>query len=128
MLDVTGANVNNLHKVGKHWFWIVDEISPAPLSIRMIQSAVAKHFGLTIHDLVSEVRTRKEVKARHIAMYLSRCLTRRPHDFIGVQFGRADHSMSIYACKKINRLLGTSPKTAQAIEDIKSKLLGGHND
>lgn len=129
MLDRTDAdtlqNVNTEKNPVKHWFWIEEEICPPQdrVSIRMIQQAVADHFGLKIHDLISEVRTPKEVIARHTGMYLSRRLTKRSHPFIGKQFNR-DHSVSVYAEKKIEALLITNSAIAARIESIKSKLLG----
>lgn len=118
MLDVTGA---------KPWFWIEDEFpEPDKVSIKMIQRVVAEHFNVTIHDIVSEVRTPDEVQARHVGMYLSQKLTKRSHGFIARCFGRADHSSSLYALRKISRMVKAGKPIVSEIEDIKSKLLGGN--
>lgn len=109
----------------KHWFWIIDELGPDPqklILISEIQKAVAAFYNLTQHDLVSERRTRREVLPRHVAMYLCHILTRRSHEMIARWFNRCDHSVSIFACKKIARLIKTDADLAADVTDLQKAL------
>jgi chromosomal replication initiator protein len=109
---------------GGHWFWIVDEIGPAPdgqIHIADIQRVTARHFGLTRNELLSDRRLAQEVLARHVAMYLSRILTRRSYPFIGRWFNR-DHSVPMFAFKKITRLIQECSDIAEHVQKITEAL------
>lgn len=105
----------------KFWFWIIEENGPAAgrvVLISDIQKAVAEHFGITTHDLLSDCRSRREVLPRHIAIYLCRTLTRRSHEMIARWFNRCDHSISIFAFNKISRLIKERDDIADDIAEI----------
>jgi hypothetical protein len=80
-----------------------------------IQKAVARHFNITRHDLISQRRTAELVKPRQIAAYLSRELTQHSLPEIGRRFGNRDHTTILYAVRKISRQLAADPELAHDI-------------
>lgn len=98
---------------GPNWFVV---LASAPRrsdypSIREIQQAVCKHYGVSLIDMLSTRRIAKIVKPRQVAMYLCRELT--PHSLpqIGRRFGGRDHTTVLYAVRKI-------PLVARVDEDL----------
>ncbi len=107
------------------WFSMEEEIDPfgvIPPKIVDIQHVVAKHFGITRHEMISARRIGKLILPRHIAMYFCRVLTLRPFPEIGRRFGNRDHTVPIYASQKIARLIKTDPGVAAHVEALNEKL------
>jgi len=71
------------------------------LSIEGIQTMVADHYGLKIHDLKSERRHRNLALPRQIAMYLCKKHIKASFPEIGAKFGGKDHTTVIHAVQKI---------------------------
>lgn len=100
------------------WFWIVGEIGPP--HIHDIQRAVAAAFpGVSLNDINSERRAPNVVRARHIAMYLSRLMTLHSLPVISRCFGGRDHSTTLKAARKITGLIAIDPVLAAKIESIR---------
>ncbi|HZO81159.1 MAG TPA: helix-turn-helix domain-containing protein [Candidatus Binataceae bacterium] len=88
------------------------EYAPGCLSITEVQRAVARAFGLTVHQMLSRARPRRIAQARQAAMYLCRHLAdagwlgrRRlagSYPRIARAFAR-DHSSVIHACNAVAR-------------------------
>ena len=75
--------------------------SSVPVTIDAIQQTVAQHYGFKVSELNSKSRKAKLVRARQIAIYLARELTKKSLPELGELFGGRDHATVIYACKKI---------------------------
>ena len=75
--------------------------SSVPVTIEAIQQTVAQHYGFKVAELSSKSRKAKLVRARQVAIYLARELTKKSLPEIGELFGGRDHATVIYACKKI---------------------------
>ena len=71
----------------------------------MVQSEVARQFGLHVNDLRGNRRTQDVAYARQIAMYLARDLTEASLPQIGDRFGGRHHTTVIYAIDKVERQL-----------------------
>lgn len=89
-----------------NWF-VVLASDPRPSdhpSIREIQKAVCKYFGLQMTDLLSPRRTANLVRPRQMALYLAKVLT--PHSLpqLGRRFGGRDHTTVLHAVRKIPAL------------------------
>lgn len=72
--------------------------------VRAIQTAVARHFSVTVEDLKSERRLPTVVVARHIAVYLVRTQLGLSLKEIGRHFGGRDHTTILYALEKIEHI------------------------
>lgn len=84
-----------------------------------IQRAVARKFGLTKAELLSERRDRMIVRPRQIAMYLCKRMTTRSLPEIGRRFGGMDHTTVIHAVRKIEALR----QTDSALNEVVSELI-----
>ncbi len=91
------------------------------ITIEKIQGVVSKYFEVDLEEINSKSRKRETVKARHIAMFLSKKYTDSSYAHIGEIIGKRDHASVLHACKAVQDSLDTdkSFKTAmEAIEDI----------
>ena len=84
--------------------------------IEDIQKVVARHFGVSRQDLLSNRRTRVIVRPRQIAMFLSKTMTPRSLPEIGRHFGGRDHTTVLHAVRKVEQLSSSEPKFAQELE------------
>lgn len=92
------------------------------LNISRIQDLVAKHFNITVEEIVGKKRTKHIVFPRQIAMYLSRELTDNSLPKIGQDFGGRDHTTVIHAYDKIDKLKDTDSDLSKHLQVLKEKL------
>lgn len=102
---------------------ILPEEDHKPITISLIQAAVADHYNLDIRDFKMRKRTRAIAFPRQIAMYLARELTGTSLPLIGHEFGGRDHTTVLYACEKIAQEIQTDPDLAAIVHSLKKKLL-----
>jgi hypothetical protein len=89
--------------------------------VKLIQIVCAEEFGTTRAVLVSHRRNPELVRARQIAIYLTRSITFLTFPQIGRRFGR-DHSTCIYSFSKIEMLIEADPKFAFYIKSLRQKV------
>lgn len=94
-----------------------------PITIPLIQAAVAEYYRLDIRELKMRKRTRAIAFPRQIAMYLARELTGHSLPVIGQEFGGRDHTTVLYACEKIAQEIQIDPDLAATVHTLKKKLL-----
>lgn len=87
-----------------------------------IKRAVAYHFGISVEDLISPIKTNELVRPRQIAFYLSKNHTGRSYPEIGYYFGGRDHTTILHGYKKIERLLKTDQELRRHIESVEGML------
>jgi DnaA-like protein len=88
--------------------------------VEAIQRATLTEFpNLSIQELRSQRRTAVVVKARQIAMYLSKKLTGQSLPEIGRRFGDRDHTTVLHAVRKIEELMTKDAALSVQIERIK---------
>lgn len=104
------------------WFSIVSETDPLRPSVEHIQRVVARHYGITRDDMISARRIGKLILPRHMGMYFCRLYTLRSFPEIGRRFGNRDHTVPLWACRKIERLIKSDSGVASDVEAIKAKL------
>lgn len=97
---------------------ILPKAQPKPITISLIQAAVAKHFNLQPNELQAKKRTRAVAHPRQIAMYIARELTDYSLPKIGEEFGGRDHTTVMHACEKVSRDIKANPSLKQEIEEI----------
>lgn len=76
-------------------------VREGPLTCEEILAAVAKRFGQSPDEIRSGRRHASLVRARHLAMYLAKQLTRLSLSEIGRFFGNRDHSTVLHAVRKM---------------------------
>jgi len=104
-----------------HWFVLVPPGHGQP-TIRDIQKAVCKHYGVTLAEMLSGRRSAYIAMPRQVAYYLCKHLTLATLPQIGRRFGGRDHSSVHHGVAKIARLLKTDEDLAKAVSDLQEKL------
>lgn len=92
--------------------------------IDVIQEAVARHYSISLDELVGEKRTKRIVVPRQVAMYLSRELTDSSLPVIGRAFGGRDHTTVIYAVQKVAAQMADEGSIYEAVQTLTSSLTG----
>ena len=89
------------------------------MSIDTIQKMVAETYNLSPNDLKGKKRTAGIVKARHIAIYLSRELTDNSLTEIGQCFGDRDHSTILHSHRLIEEETRSDTNLYMNLESLK---------
>jgi len=97
------------------WFIISEPKRSDYPSIRDIQNAVCKHFGVTLIDMLSGRRSAWIARPRQVAYFLCKELTLHSLPQIGRRFGGRDHSSVHHGMTKIKYLC---PRDAALAQDI----------
>lgn len=92
------------------------------LSTDRIAKLVARRFRLKLAELKSGTRRQKVVRARSLAMYLSRQLGQASYHSIGKYFGDRDHTTVLHACRKTAELLASDVELKIAAEELSEQL------
>jgi len=106
---------------------VLTDLFPAAdgeLRMDLIQEAVARHYAISIDELVGEKRTKRVVVPRQVAMYLCRELTDASLPAIGRAFGGRDHTTVLYAVQKISRLLTDGGDVYESVQALTQSLAG----
>ncbi len=87
-------------------------------TLPLIAKAVAKRLGIKLTDIRGSTRLAKIVRARALAILLSRKFTTHSLHHIGQYFGGRDHSTVLHSCRKTEKLLATDAELAAAKLDV----------
>ena len=98
----------------------VDNLQGVPTSEAIIRET-CNYYNLTPEQLRSESRSSDIRTARQIAMYLMRSMTSMSFQEIGAALGR-NHSTTINAVSRIEKLIETDVKLKGIIRDIESNI------
>lgn len=101
-----------------------DMISPVKeVSLPIIISAVARYFDVRVEEIKAKKKNKEIAYPRQVAMYLCREMTDNSLPKLGVEFSR-DHTTIMHAIEKIKEDLQAKQETREAVEKIKSRILG----
>ncbi|GIX05382.1 MAG: hypothetical protein KatS3mg114_1251 [Planctomycetaceae bacterium] len=101
----------------------LSELQPAlPTSLHLIAQAVAREFGVSLHEMRSAVRCRAVCLPRQCAMYLSRQLLGAPLDHIGRYFGHRSHSSVLHSCRQFQQHLAHHPALQSRLDQLAQSL------
>jgi chromosomal replication initiator protein len=92
------------------------------LTVEAVQKEVASYFNVKLADLKSPKRHQAIARPRQIAMYLARKLCKASYPELGQRFGGKDHTTVLSACRKIDQLVQTDPKTRHLVEELERHL------
>ena len=102
---------------------IADQISTGTVpTVASIAKAVGRRLGIKLNELRGSTRQSKVVRARSLAILLSRRLTTLSLQHIGEYFGGRDHSTVLHSCRKIDKLLESDSELAAAKNDVEIEL------
>jgi chromosomal replication initiator protein len=86
--------------------------------LREITKQVASYFHVKAAELTGPSRRQGIVRARHVAIYLARQLTRCSYEDLGHYFGRRDHTTALHAVQRIGAALRSDIEISQAISRL----------
>ncbi len=92
-------------------------------SILAIAKVVARKMRVKLVDMRGSTRQANIVRARGLAILLSRRLTPASLQQIGEFFGGRDHSTILHACRKAEGLLDSDTELANFARDIQTEIL-----
>jgi chromosomal replication initiator protein len=92
------------------------------LTVETVQKEVANYFNVKLQDLKSPKRHQAIARPRQIAMYLARKLCKASYPDLGQRFGGKDHTTVLSACRKIESLVQSDPKTRHTVEELERHL------
>lgn len=104
------------------WFGVPEDVEPRIPLISEILAVVARHYKMTVLDISSQRRTKDLVLPRHVGMYLARTLTGKSYPYISQRFGGRDHTVAIFASKKIRALCQSDWIVAHDVAQLEAKL------
>lgn len=121
MIDplLSALNENHMPPPNSRFWFCIEDDAPPP-TIHEIKTRVARHFGVTMSDMISRRRSGNTGLARQVGMYLAYNLTHHSHDFIAGRFKKSDHSVSIFACQKIHAAMQANEKFAVEISRLEA--------
>ena len=95
---------------------------PKHISARQIIERTAKHFHISIEEILGPKRDKDIVVPRQIAMYMLRSELHLSFPKIAHELGRKDHTTAIHSIEKIERELGYDGSIKQYVGELKERL------
>jgi chromosomal replication initiator protein len=91
-------------------------------SVEEIQQQVAEHFAISRAELVGSSRAATPLRARQVAIYLTRELTDLSLPQIGRLYGGRDHSTILNALRRLEAGMAEDPELSQRIEELRTAI------
>ncbi len=101
---------------------ILPESRPKKISIRLIQTEVARYYGLTVADLCGSSRARFVSYPRQVGMYITRSMTSLSLPKIGEFFGGRDHTTVLHANSKIEKLISSDGEASNQVRELINRI------
>lgn len=95
---------------------------PKHISARQIIERTAKHFHVSMEDILGPKRDKDIVVPRQIAMYMLRSELHLSFPKIAHELGRKDHTTAIHSIEKIEKELGYDGSIKQYVGELKERL------
>ena len=100
-----------------------EQLSLGDVDLPQIAAVVAKPFYLKKSDLRSPSRRRTVVRARGVAMFLSRRLTSNSLEEIGAYYGGRDHTTVLHACRRTASIVECEPALRRSLDEMTESLV-----
>ena len=95
---------------------------PKHISARHIIERTAKHFHVSMEDILGPKRDKDIVVPRQIAMYMLRSELHLSFPKIAHELGRKDHTTAIHSVDKIEKELSYDGAIKQYVSELKERL------
>lgn len=95
---------------------------PKHVTPKQVVERTAKHFHVSIDDIVGPKRDKDIVVPRQVAMYILRSELHMSFPKIAQELGRKDHTTAIHSVEKINKEMAFDTDIREAIVQIKERL------
>jgi chromosomal replication initiator protein len=96
--------------------------SPGTTDIGEIVDATARMFGISPQALLARDRRPEVAKARHVAMYMARVLTRHSLPEIGRMLGGRNHTTVLHAVNRIDSEIQTNSAVRSVVDKLRMEL------
>jgi len=96
--------------------------SQQPTSVEEIQQRVAERFGVSRAELVGSSRAATPLRARQVAIFLTRDLTDLSLPQIGRLYGGRDHTTVLNSLRRVEAGLGDDPELAEKIRELRGAI------
>ncbi len=123
MLAAQNKNANgevDMHVVGLLAQQLFSDAGP---TLPGIAKVVARKLQVRLVEMRGATRQANIVRARGLAILLSRKLTSSSLQKIGEFFGGRDHSTIIHACRKTEKLLDSDSELANLLQEVQTEVL-----
>ena len=101
----------------------IGSIQPtSDLSTDRVAKVVSRRYKLKLSDLKSGTRRQEVVRARSLAMYLTRQLTGSSYHQIGKYFGGRDHTTVLHACRKTESMIQEDTELRVTADEVTDQL------
>ena len=95
---------------------------PKHISAKQIIERTAKHFQISLEDILGPKRDKDIVVPRQVAMYILRSELHLSFPKIARELGRKDHTTAIHSVEKIGREVNFDADIKTAVTEIKERL------
>lgn len=95
---------------------------PKHLSAKQIIERTAKHFQISVDEIMSAKRDKDIVMPRQVAMYILRNELHLSFPKIARELGRKDHTTAIHSVEKIEKEMNTDNDIREAVNNIRELL------
>jgi chromosomal replication initiator protein len=96
----------------------LSDASERRITVQLVQKVVARHFNMSVQQLLERTRRHSIARPRQIAMFLACRMTHASLPDIGQRFGGFDHTTIMYARDRIAQLVEQDPTTKAEIENL----------
>jgi chromosomal replication initiator protein len=94
------------------------EAAEKRITVHIVQRVVARHYSMSVQQLLERTRRHTIARPRQVAMFLACRMTQASLPDIGVRFGGFDHTTVMYARDRIAQLVEQDPAFKAEIENI----------
>ena len=91
-------------------------------SVEEIQQRVAEGFGISRAELVGSSRAATPLRARQVAIFLTRELTDLSLPQIGRLYGGRDHSTVLNSLRRVEAGLAEDPELAERVQELRGAI------
>ncbi len=95
---------------------------PKHVSAKQIVEKTAKHYHVSLDDILGPKRDKDIVVPRQVAMYMLRSELKLSFPKIARELGRKDHTTAIHSVEKISKELAFDVDIRDAVAEIKERL------
>jgi len=88
------------------------------ITVHLVQRVVARHYNMSVQQLLERTRRHSIARPRQIAMFLACKLTPASLPDIGARFGKFDHTTVMYARDRIAAMIEQDPAFKAEVENI----------
>lgn len=92
------------------------------LSTEQVAKVISRRYKVKLAELKSGTRRQEIVRARSLAMYLTRQLTGSSYHQIGKYFGGRDHTTVLHACRKTEALMHSDSDLRVTADELTEQL------